>query len=69
MKEKGASSPVPTQRARHGAGRDSQAEASAHVTRVALTWIEKRIEHWIRFGHDVEQTMSVSPKAWTGADK
>ena len=57
MKEKGASSPVPTQRARHGTGRDSQAEPSAHVTRVELTWIEKRIEHWIRFGHDIEETI------------
>ena len=57
MKEKGASSTVPTQRARHGTGRDSQAEASAHVTRVELTWIEKRIEHWIRFGHAIEETI------------
>ena len=24
-------------------------------THVELTWIEKRIEHWIRFGHDVSE--------------
>ncbi|WP_342629766.1 DUF2840 domain-containing protein [Nguyenibacter vanlangensis] len=24
------------------------------VTQVEVTWIEKRIEHWIRFGHPVE---------------
>ncbi|MFW7270039.1 DUF2840 domain-containing protein [Gluconacetobacter sp. Hr-1-5] len=26
----------------------------AVLTSVELTWIEKRIEHWIRFGHPVE---------------
>ena len=25
------------------------------LTHVELTWIEKKIEHWIRFGHDVEE--------------
>ena len=25
------------------------------LTHVELTWIEKRIEHWIRFGHDVAE--------------
>ncbi|MFT8646589.1 MAG: DUF2840 domain-containing protein, partial [Gluconacetobacter sp.] len=24
------------------------------LTTVELTWIEKRIEHWVRFGHPVE---------------
>ena len=24
-------------------------------THVELTWIEKRVEHWIRFGHDVSE--------------
>ncbi|MBS0989435.1 DUF2840 domain-containing protein [Acetobacter okinawensis] len=26
----------------------------AALTTVELTWIEKRIEHWVRFGHPVE---------------
>jgi hypothetical protein len=26
----------------------------AVLTTVELTWIEKRIEHWVRFGHPVE---------------
>ena len=29
--------------------------ASETLTHVELTWIEKKIEHWIRFGHDVEE--------------
>ena len=28
-----------------------------NLTQVELTWIEKRIEHWIRFGHDVAETI------------
>ena len=31
--------------------------SSLMLTRVELTWIEKRIEHWIRFGRDVEETI------------
>jgi hypothetical protein len=31
--------------------------SSAALTRVELTWIEKRIEHWIRFGRDIEETI------------
>lgn len=27
------------------------------LTHVELTWFEKRIEHWIRFGRDVEETI------------
>jgi hypothetical protein len=27
------------------------------LTHVELTWLEKRIEHWIRFGRDVEETI------------
>lgn len=27
------------------------------LTHVELIWLEKRIEHWIRFGHDVEETI------------
>lgn len=33
------------------------AASSLMLTRVELTWIEKRIEHWIRFGRDVEETI------------
>jgi hypothetical protein len=29
--------------------------ASDHLTHVELTWIEKRIEYWIRFGDDVHE--------------
>ena len=29
----------------------------ASLTQVKLTWIEERIEHWIRFGRDVEETI------------
>src|ERR1700691_6729357 len=27
------------------------------LTRVELTWLEKRIEHWIRFGRTAEETI------------
>ena len=27
------------------------------MTRVELTWIEKKIEYWIRFGQDVQETI------------
>ncbi len=30
---------------------------SDNLTRVELTWIEKRIEHWIRFGRRAEETI------------
>jgi len=30
---------------------------SDHLTHVELTWIEKKIEHWIRFGHDARETI------------
>ena len=30
---------------------------SANLTRVELTWVEKQIENWIRFGHAVEDTI------------
>jgi hypothetical protein len=30
---------------------------SASLTHVELTWFENRIEHWIRFGRDVEETI------------
>ena len=28
---------------------------AASLTHVELTWIEKRIEHWLRFGHRVDE--------------
>src|SRR4051794_23952141 len=31
------------------------AVATPFATLVELTWIEKRIEHWIRFGHKVHE--------------
>ena len=31
--------------------------APDRLTHVELTWIEKRIEHWIRFGRDVGETI------------
>ncbi|SMH43376.1 DUF2840 domain-containing protein [Azospirillum agricola] len=31
------------------------AMTTGRLTEVELTWIEQRIEHWIRFGHDVEE--------------
>lgn len=31
--------------------------ASASLTQVELTWLEKKIENWIRFGRDVEETI------------
>jgi len=34
-------------------GRTSAAQSSPLLTRVELTWLEKRIEHWIRFGRNV----------------
>ena len=27
------------------------------LTAVELTWLEKRVEHWIRFGRDVSETI------------
>jgi hypothetical protein len=27
------------------------------LTTVELTWLEKRVEHWIRFGRDVDETI------------
>jgi hypothetical protein len=30
-------------------------QASDTLTHVELIWLEKRIEHWIRFGHDVAE--------------
>lgn len=30
---------------------------SGNLTRVELTWVERKIEHWIRFGHAAESTI------------
>lgn len=36
-------------------GPSPSALPSDHLTHVELTWIEKRIEYWIRFGDDVHE--------------
>jgi len=36
-------------------GPSPSALASDHLTHVELTWIEKKIEYWIRFGYDVHE--------------
>jgi hypothetical protein len=33
--------------------RTPAAHSSPLLTRVELTWLEKRVEHWIRFGRDI----------------
>ncbi|SFU22471.1 DUF2840 domain-containing protein [Mesorhizobium sp. YR577] len=33
----------------------SASQTRTDLTRVELTWIEKRIEHWIRFGHKASE--------------
>ena len=39
------------------AGRAPRADAGPLHTDVELTWLEGRIEHWIRFGHDCGETI------------
>jgi len=39
------------------AGRASRPDAGPLLTHVELTWLEGRIEHWIRFGHDAGETI------------
>ena len=39
------------------AAASGSASDSGGLTRVELTWREKQIEHWIRFGRDVEETI------------
>ena len=39
-------------------GPSPSALASDHLTHVELTWIEKRIEYWIRFGDDVHELVA-----------
>ena len=38
-------------------GRPAANDAAPALTRVELTWLEKRIEHWIKFGREVEETI------------
>jgi hypothetical protein len=33
------------------------------LTHVELTWIEKKIEHWLRFGHRAEEKISIAAAA------
>lgn len=40
-----------------GADVSASQVSSAALTHVELTWREKQIEHWIRFGRDVEETI------------
>jgi len=40
----------------HEAASKPARDSGVH-TRVELTWREKQIEHWIRFGRDVEETI------------
>jgi hypothetical protein len=39
------------------AGRPLCGDDTADLTRVELTWLEKRIEHWIRFGRHAGETI------------
>jgi len=39
------------------AGRAPRPNAGPLLTHVELTWLEGRIEHWIRFGHDAGETI------------
>jgi len=44
-------------RADPDAGRQPRPDAGPLLTHVELTWLEGRIEHWIRFGHDTSETI------------
>ena len=44
-------------RADPNTGRAPRADAGPLHTEVELTWLEGRIEHWIRFGHDCGETI------------
>ena len=39
------------------AGRPPRGDDSTDFARVELIWLEKRIEHWIRFGRHAEETI------------
>lgn len=39
------------------AGRAPRPDAAPMQTQVELTWLEGRIEHWIRFGHETGETI------------
>jgi hypothetical protein len=38
-------------------GRAPRPDAALPLTRVELTWLEGRIEHWVRFGRDCGETI------------
>lgn len=44
-------------RADPNAGRAPRPAAGPLLTHVELTWLEGRIEHWIRFGHETGETI------------
>ena len=44
-------------RADPNTGRALRPDAGPLLTDVELTWLEGRIEHWIRFGHDCDETI------------
>ena len=44
-------------RADQNTGRAPRPDAGPVQTEVELTWLEGRIEHWIRFGHDCGETI------------
>jgi len=52
MKDNQPSSRAPTSAHRRGG-----ALTQVDLTHVELTWIDKKIEHWLRFGRRVEQTI------------
>ncbi|MBO0712989.1 MAG: DUF2840 domain-containing protein, partial [Acetobacteraceae bacterium] len=44
-------------RAEPNTGRAPRPDAGPLNTEVELTWLEGRIEHWVRFGHDRGETI------------
>jgi hypothetical protein len=44
-------------RAEPNAGCAPERDAGPMLTRIELTWLEGRIEHWIRFGHEAGETV------------
>ena len=47
----------------NSASEPSMPEPSRQLTHVELTWLEKRIEHWIRFGRIAEERFSTAAPA------
>ena len=48
---------VPLMRPEPSAACASARDAGPMLTRVELTWLEGRVEHWIRFGHETGETI------------